>query len=187
MRFTRKRLAILGGVIAVAAAIAVPVALGATFYGTLSPGDATQTDRLFRDGVPSNCYNGKTDPGLFAGAGKLRDTRTFYNPTPKWQCVQVRLTHTNSPSAFNAFVQANAPFVAATPNANYLGDAGQSGSPEAFSFWAAPFSYFDVTVNEVYGPGVGISGYTLTVNIGNPAKLAPTFGSTPKPGAVDHR
>ncbi len=168
MRFTRKRLALLGGAVVLAAAIAVPVALSATFPGTLSITDDFQNDRLFRDGVPSNCWTAlpKANPGLLGDATlRNRDTRTFTNATPKAQCVHVFLTHQclDAPGGIpvNAFSQANAPFDPLDPSLNYLGDAGQSGganiappsfTAQHFSFVVPAFSSYDVTVAQVDNP-----------------------------------
>jgi hypothetical protein len=118
MRFTRKRLAVLGGAVVIAAALAVPVALGATFAGTLSFTDDFQNDRLFRDGLASNCYQSpivNQNPGIIGDATlRNRDTRAFSNATSKPQCVHVFLTHSclDAPGGLpvNAFAQANAPF-----------------------------------------------------------------------------
>jgi hypothetical protein len=196
MKFTRKRLALFGGVVAVAAAIAVPAAIAAVYPGSLGPGDTTQTDRLFRDGIPSNCFNGKANPGL-AGVGgvRSRDTRSFWNPTAKPQCVLVRLTHNcggADVNRVNAFSQANSTFVAADPSLNYLGDAGQSGGggpfpPQAFSFVVAPFQTFDVTVATVDIDLLNCASYLLTVQVGNPGLKGGPAAAAKWSMAVDHR
>lgn len=208
MRFTRKRLALLGGAVVLAAAIAVPVALSATFPGTLSITDDIQIDRLFRDGVPSNCWTAipKANPGLIGDATlRNRDTRTFTNATPKAQCVHVFLTHQclDAPGGIpvNAFSQANAPFDPLDPSLNYLGDAGQSGganvaglTAQHFSFVVPAFSSYEVTVAQVDDPLLTPCFYNLTVNAGVVSLLGPgtaagagVTAAKLNPAAVDHR
>jgi hypothetical protein len=201
MKFTRKRVAVLGGVIAVAAAIAVPAALAATYVGNLQVGDTTQTGRLFRDGIPSKCENGpKTNPGLVADAGvRSRDTRRFWNNSGRAQCVNVRLYHNcgpTDPSNVNAFVQANSVFVPADPSLNYLADAGQSGGGILFpaqrmSFVVGANQQFDVTVATVDADLLVCDNYRLVVNIGSVslqgASSAEGAVTAARGAAVDHR
>jgi hypothetical protein len=148
MRSRNKRLAVLGAVIATAAAVAVPVALAVTFSGSLSVTDAKQHDRLFRDGFPSGCH-GKANPGLI-GDGHTRpyDKYRLTNHSGS-TCVHVFLEH--ACGADDAFAQANSVFLASDPSAHYLGDAGQSGSPQSFSFPVHGGQSFDVVVAEVDG------------------------------------
>ena len=210
MRFSRKRLALLVGAVVLAAAVAVPVALGAKFPGTLSITDDFQNDRLFRDGVPSNCWTAvpKANPGIIGDATlRNRDTRAFTNATSKPQCVHVFLTHSclDAPGGLpvNAFSQANAPFDPLDPSLNYLGDAGQSGganiappsfTAQHFSFVVAPFSSYEVTVAQVDNPLLVPCFYNLTVNAGVASLQAPggagaagAWGARLNPATVDHR
>jgi hypothetical protein len=208
MRFTRKRLAVLGGAVVLAAALAVPVAFGAAFPGTLSSTDTVQTDRLFRDGIPSNCWTplSKANPGLFGdGLPRFYDARTFVNATPKFQCVHVFLMHTCldvSPGGIpiNAFSQANTVFDPADPSLDYLGDAGQSGGAnlsgagitrQHFSFVVGPFSNYDVTVSQVDWPIPPTCFYNLQVNAGVASLLGPSgagvTAARANARAVDHR
>jgi hypothetical protein len=89
--------------------------------------------------------------------------------------VQVRLEHLCDP--FNAFASASSAFVPSDPSAHYLGDAGDSGSPQNFSFSVPGGSHFDVVVAEVDG---GLHAlpcrYRLTVSI--PGQLSFTAGAT---------
>jgi hypothetical protein len=71
--------------------------------------------------------------------------------------MSVELSHDCGASAFS---QANSKFTPLNPSANYLGDAGQSGSPQSFSFTVGPGQSFDVVVSQV---DHGTCHYTLTV------------------------
>ena len=175
MTSTRKRLALLAGVIAVVAAIAVPVALAVTALGSLTDTDKTMTDRLFRDGVHSTCA-GTHNPGIF-GDGLA----SFTNGSEQTQCVHVFLS-TND-CGVEAFSQANGPFVPAAPSHNYLGDAGQSGSPQSFTFSVPAAQVYDVVVGQV-NPGPISCHYKLTVTIAG-AQQSPAGVKTFKAGATD--
>jgi hypothetical protein len=94
----------------------------------------------------------------------------------------------------NAFSQANQPFEALDPSANYLADAGQSGGgiffpPQHFSFVIGALQNFDVTVSQVDGPIPPACFYNLTVNIGTVSLQAASSASaaTTSRANVDHR
>ncbi len=119
VKITKRRLALLGALVAVAAALAAPAAFAGTTYinGSLSPGDTQQTDRLFRDGVPQglnnlnkyNLVNGlywlgqptpypylawgvPYNPGVIGDAeDRAVDVYSFWNATNQPQQVTVRL------------------------------------------------------------------------------------------------
>jgi len=180
MKSRSKRLAVLGAALAATAAVAVPVALAVTFSGTLSATDAKQHDRLFRDGFPSGCH-GKANPGLI-GDGHTRpyDRYRLTNHSGSGQCVHVFLEHR---CGFDdAFGQANSVFLPSDPSAHYLGDAGQSGSPQSFSFPVHGGQSFDVVVAEVDG---GLHAlpcpYRFTVTIGGHE----VFATSSATGATD--
>ena len=175
MKFRSKRLVVLGAVIATAAAVAVPVALSVTVNGFLSTSDPKQHDRLFRDGFPSGCHL-KANPGLFGdGHKRAYDKYGFTNTASTTKCVQVHLEHLCG--AENAFAQASHAFVPSDPSAHYIGDAGQSGSPQSFSFPVGAGRHFDVVVAEVDdGPHALPCRYRLTVSI--PGQLSFTTGAT---------
>lgn len=178
MRSSSKRLALIGAVLTGAIAIVVPGALAVTAAGTLSGTDTLMHGRLYRSGVPSTCQ-GKTNPGLMVTTGlRAFDRYTFTNTTSTKKIVHVFMQH--ACPGYDAFAQANAPFVRSDPSANYLGDAGQSGSPQSFSFPVAAGQTFDVVVGEVFPGGFPPPcPYWLTVQIGwvtqtvTPAALVP--------------
>jgi hypothetical protein len=183
MRSSTKRLAVLGGVLACAIAIVVPGALAVTDAGTLSGYDPTMHGRLFRDGVPSTCQ-GKANPGLYTSSGLYHfDKYTFTNTASTKKIAHVFMQHA-CPS-YDAFAQANAPFVHSNPSANYLGDAGQSASPESFSFPVAAGQTFNVVVGEVNPGGFPPPcTYWLTVQIGWVTQTV--TGAVGVPGATDN-
>jgi hypothetical protein len=175
MKFKGKRLVVLGAVIAAAVAVAVPVALAVTFGGTLSVTDPKQHDRLVRDDVPSTCH-GKANPGLI-GDGHIRpyDKYRLTNHGGA-QCVHVFLQHNCNP--FNAFSQANSTFIPTNPSLHYLGDAGQSASPQSYSFPVHGGQSFDVVVAEVDGGQHALPcPYRLTVTIGGQQTFVASSGS----------
>jgi hypothetical protein len=174
MKFRSKRLAVLAVAAVAVVAVAVPVALSVTFGGTLSPNDPKQHDRLVRDGFPSDCH-GKANPGLVGdGLSRSYDRYGFTNSAGTAKCVHVFLQHACSP--FNAFSQANSTFIATNPSANYLGDAGQSDSPQSYSFSVHGGHHFDVVVAAVDSDiHLLPCPYRLTVSI--PGQLSFTTSS----------
>jgi hypothetical protein len=209
---TRRRLAIVGLAAASMLAVAVPLALAGTSLtrGSLSTGDTQQTDRLFRDGVPSTCTSIKAFPGLFGDQStQSADAYGFWNATNQFQCVTVTLQHQCGPADvdnINAFAAAydDSSYDPTNPGAGWIGDAGQSGSPERFGIVVAPFQTFEVVVSTVedavvqpppeVGPeqvpaGTGCVSYTLTVRIGKTARTINVKTAKPKWkwSAYDHR
>jgi hypothetical protein len=171
MSFPRKRLAVLGAAIVIAGAVAVPLAFGATFVGFLNSADTQQVDRLFRDGTPSSTcdVHGKPNPGLWGDAGsRSYDRYHFTNTTTAAQCVRVTLQHNcgdgTGGTLVNAFTVAYSSFVPADPSANYLADAGQSGTPQSFMFRIGAGHSYDVVVSQVDFPLTHQCPYVLKVN-----------------------
>ena len=138
---------------------------GAPASGTgFTSASGLQTNRTLRNGVPSTCSVPKAAPGLSAGANLNYHAYTFTNSTSIAQCVTVTLASTIGSSLF-AVAYNNSGFVAATPGANYLADAGGSNSSTSFSFTAPPSQAFTVVVHEVATNGGTSAPYTLTVNL----------------------
>ena len=176
MMFSRKRLALVGAVIATVA-IAVPVAWSAvTATGTLSHFDKQEHNRLFRDGIgPQDCHGTKANPGIFDDGGAIRsyDKYTFTNTSTSQKCGHVVLNQlcfsSNLGGFVNAFAQANSPFVISDPSLNWLGDAGFSDPTQIFNFPVAAGQSFDVVVSNVDNEAEGASlpcPYALTVTLG---------------------
>lgn len=193
MRFTRKRLATLGGVVALAAAVVVPVALATNYAGSLVTFDQQMKGRLFRDGVASTCH-GKANPGLAENTGlRSYDRYRFQNSTNQTQCVHVFMKHNClvAGAKVNAFAQANTVFIPGDPSHNYLGDAGQSGSPpdfpaQSFSFSVSAGSPYDVVVGQVSHGSINCT-YNLNVTVGAGEDPTPLVATAVLKGAVDTR
>lgn len=172
MMFSRKRLALVGAVIA-AVAIAVPVALSAvTATGTLSHYDKKMHDRLFRDGFTQDCHGTKANPGIVDDGGATRsyDKYSFKNSATSSKCAHVQLIQACVNSlGDNALAVGYSSFNIADPSLNWLGDYGSSDVSQIFSFPVAAGQSFDVVVgavdNEAEG-GILPCPYALTVWIG---------------------
>lgn len=194
-KITRKRLAVFGATFAAVLAVAVPAAWAGTtlIQGSLSPGDTVQTDRLFRDGVPSTCNTFKFNPGLLGDAGlRSADAYTFWNATNQFQCVTVRLRTACGPIdpvGVNGFVVAyeGVGYNPLDPSLNWIADAGQSGQPMQFGVVVAPFETFQVVVSTVDVDLLNCNSYTLVVQIGKTARVTPNASGKFRPGAVDVR
>jgi hypothetical protein len=147
-----------------ATATATPSCTPIEINGTIDLSDPTQTDRLFRDGIPSTCDAPKTCPGPF-GDGLLHhyDAYTFTNTTGATQCVTVDI---NTACEGTNFIFATAYLDSFDPNnlcTNYLADEGSSPFPTApFSFNVDPGQTFVLVVAEVTADA-GCPAYTLTV------------------------
>jgi autotransporter-associated beta strand protein len=142
---------------------------GGTFFGSIAPGDATQTDRIFRTGVPSNCSSNKPCPGPFVAGAIRYDAYTFTNgPSPA--CVTVTL----APECGGGSIFSAAYLGSYTPGdfcLNYLADIAQSpGASGSYSFNVPASATFVVIVNEVTS-GTGCASYALAVNWDCPPRL----------------
>ena len=163
MSLKQKRFAVLGAAVVVAAAVAVPLAFGATAVGFLSPTDKKQHDRLTRTGDPSTCH-GKANPGLQGiDADFVYDKYTFTNTATTNKCVHVVLQH--GCHTFNAFAVAYSQFVPTNPSTNYRGDGSQSDTPQGFSFSVPAGHSYDVVVSEVFPPKTSSCPYLLQVSV----------------------
>jgi hypothetical protein len=164
-----------------------------TIRGSLSPGDTVQTDRLLRNGIPSDCSTTKTNPGLAGGATARRaDAYMFTNPKEnKAQCVNVTLQTACGPfdsTRTNGWATAysGVAYDPANPSAGWIGDPGDSTSPMRFSFIVEPGATFEVVVATVDTDVLNCHAYTLDVAFGKVPKPA-TTSAAPKPGGVDHK
>ena len=110
---------------------------GCTINGSLDPSDPTQSDRLFRSGIPQTCPPSTTCAIFGDPTPRHYDAYPFTNTTGATQCVTVNTD--------TACTGTNFTFVAAylgsfDPNnicTNWIGDSGSSpdvGVPAPFSF-----------------------------------------------------
>lgn len=122
----------------------------------------TQTGRLFRDGNPSTCAAAKANPGLGTTTTGARQYDAYVFTAASSGCVTVTLTTSNANLFSVAYTGAG--FVPATPNLNYLADAGGSNLVTTYAFNITAGQSFTVVVHEVNtGGGIGLN-YTLNVD-----------------------
>ena len=133
---------------------------GCTVNGVIDSSDPTETDRMFRDGIPSTCAAPKVCPGLLGdGLPRHYDSYTFTNTTGSTQCVTIDADAMTCTGANFIFLQAY--LGSFDPNnlcTNYLADIG--GSPNAtgsFSFDLDDGQTVVIVVNEV-DPDAGCAG-----------------------------
>jgi len=136
--------------------------------------DPTQSDRLFRDGVPSNC-NGKACAGPFGSGTRNYKTFKFTNAGGSSACVTVTMngacTGSNAGSVETVAYLGSTytPPTSGTICNNYLGDAGVSvggaGTPSSatFSFTVPAQSDFIIVANTV-DPGTNCTQFSGTVS-----------------------
>jgi hypothetical protein len=134
--------------------------------GVIDTGDPTQTDRLFRDGIPSTCAIPKVCPGVLGdGLPRHYDSYTFTNTTGATQCVNVGV---NTDCAGTNAIFTTAYLGSFDPSnlctKNYLADIGGSPNPTgSFSFTLDDGQTVVLVVNEV-DPDAGCAAYTMTVD-----------------------
>ena len=153
---------------------------GCVINGSIDTGDPTQTDRLFRSGIPQTCPASTTCAIFGDPTPRHYDSYTFTNTTGASQCVTV---DTNTACTGTNFVFIGAylgSFDPANICTNWIGDSGSSPNPDQpFSFNVDDGQTFVVVVSEVT-PDAGCPGYTLTVT---PATIC-GGGGTPTPTAT---
>ncbi len=118
----------------------------------------TQVNRINRNGVVSACGTTKPFPGTITAASRTFDSYTF--TACQATCLNVQLSSGNG---VNLFESAYSPsFVPSNIATNYQGDAGLSGTAQAFSINTAASTPYTIVVNDVPGTSAG-SSYTLQV------------------------
>jgi len=138
-----------------------------TVTGSLAPGDTTQTGRMGRNAVASNCCITKACPGAIAGdtAQHAYDLYTFTNAAPITVCATITTTTTcvNNPNQIITVAYLNS-FNPANLCTNYLGDPGGSPAPtNSFSVNVPAGGTLVINVQEITAGG-GCSSYSVTVS-----------------------
>jgi hypothetical protein len=139
---------------------------GCTVTGTIDSRDPTETDRMFRDGIPSTCAAPKVCPGVLGdGLPRHYDSYTFTNSTGSTQCLTVDVDAMTCTGTNFIFLQAYlGSFDPSNLCTNYLADIGGSpNSTGSFSFNLDDGQTVVIVVNEV-DPDAGCVGYSLTVS-----------------------
>lgn len=129
--------------------------------GTIETGDPTQSGRL-KNGQASSCQAPKAVPDLQAPVQARRfDSYTLKNRSTAAACVTISLTPNAAGAALSAAAYVTA-FDPANPQANYLGDSGNTGAGATGTFGVnvPALSNFVVVVTEVGGAG---GAYALSV------------------------
>jgi hypothetical protein len=160
---------------------------GCTVTGSIDLSDPTQTDRLFRSGIPQTCPASTTCAIFGDPTPHHYDAYTFTNTTGAPQCVTV---DTNTACTGTNFVFIAAYLGSFDPTnicTNWIGDSGSSPNPEqAFSFDVNDGDTFVLVVSEVT-PEAGCPAYTMTITpqsiCGGGASPTPTPSPTCPPGS----
>jgi hypothetical protein len=143
--------------------------------GSIAAGDPTQTGRVTRDGVPSDC-NGKAYPGPNdLNAGRRYDAYTFTNTNATAACINVTFTGTIAGLESVAYLNSYNP---ADISQNYIGDLGviyAANTTASYSFSVPAGATFVVVVHETTANGPANS-YTLTVGCTTAPPPFPTPG-----------
>jgi hypothetical protein len=131
--------------------------------GSIDTGDPTQTDRLFRSGIPQTCPASTTCAVLGDGQPRHYDSYTFTNTTGTTQCVNI---DTNTACTGTNFIFTGAylgSFDPANICTNWIGDSGSSPNPDQpFQVNVDNGQTLVVVVSEVT-PDAGCPGYTVTI------------------------
>jgi N-acetylneuraminic acid mutarotase len=159
-----------------------PACTPIVFEGSIDGSDPTQTDRMFRDGVPATCDAPKVCPGPFGdGQQHHYDSYTITNNTGASACVSVDASTSCVGTNYIFLVAYNGSFNPADLCENYLADQGGSPDPSTppgpFSFDMADGQTVVIVVSEVTADA-GCPDYTVTVSNlcsggGGPCTLQP--------------
>lgn len=158
--------------------VSSPAGADVLLNGSITAADPTQSGRIIRNQVASDCLAAKPNPGPF-GDALLRHYDLYDFTAPAGSCVTVSLTVLSGggPNGLHPVVYSPS-FGPALPAQNYLADPGVSaleGGTVSFSFLAPASGSFVLVVHEAQ-PNVGGS-YTLQVtgaNVAGPDATPPT-------------
>jgi N-acetylneuraminic acid mutarotase len=150
--------------------------------GSIDTSDPTQTDRLFRSGIPQTCPASTTCAIFGDPTPHHYDAYTFTNTTGSTQCVHI---DTNTACTGTNFIFIGAYLGSFDPSNicnNWIGDSGSSPNPDqAFDVDVDNGQTLVVVVSEV-APDTGCPAYTLTVTGlcgGGTPSPTPTVTATP--------
>jgi hypothetical protein len=139
---------------------------GCQVTGAIDTGDPTQTDRLFRSGIPQTCP-ATTSCAIFGDpTPRHYDEYTFTNTTGAPQCVTVDTDTACTGTNFIFIAAYLGSFDPANICTNWIGDSGSSpdiGVPAPFSVDLDDGQTVVIVVSEVT-PDAGCPGYTVTVS-----------------------
>ncbi len=147
-----------------AAIMGIPGCEGVPIPGTIDLNDLTQTNRLFRDGVPDTCAAPGTCGAPIAGTYHY-DLYTFRNYDAITQCVTVSVDTTCSGTNFiyaGSYIGGFNPASICTNNIASIGSSPDGTAPQIMSFDVPAATNVDIVVAEVTA-SAGCPAYTLTV------------------------
>src|SRR6266545_5125696 len=153
--------------------------------GSITDTDPTQTDRLFRSGIPQTCPSSNVCAIFGDPTPHHYDAYTLTNTTGATQCVNI---DTNTACTGTNFIFTAAYLGSFDPNnicTNWIGDSGFSPNPEqAFQVDVDNGQTIVIVVSEVT-PNAGCPAYTVTVTgICGGATPTPTATATFTPTAT---
>ena len=136
---------------------------GCVVSGSIDTGDPTQTDRLFRSGVPQTCPPTTTCATFGDGLPRHYDEYTFTNTTGSTQCVTVDTDTACTGTNFIFIASYLGSFDPANICTNWIGDSGSSPNSGAspYQFNLDDGQTVVIVVSEVT-PDAGCAGYTVT-------------------------
>ncbi len=134
--------------------------------GSITNSDSTETSRMGRNGLASDC-SGKACPGALGTGTRHYDSYSFTNTAPGPRCIKATLTPSCLPASDgNVFSVAYlTSFDAVNLCTNYIGDIGTSpldGSSGSYEFTVPSGDTFIVIVNESTA-GAGCTNYSLSI------------------------
>src|SRR6266542_2218515 len=131
--------------------------------GSITDTDPTQTDRLFRSGIPQTCPSSNSCAIFGDPTPHHYDAYTLTNTTGATQCVNI---DTNTACTGTNFIFTAAYLGSFDPNnicTNWIGDSGFSPNPDqAFQVSVDNGQTIVIVVSEVT-PNAGCPAYTVTV------------------------
>jgi hypothetical protein len=183
------KVALLAGLVVCAIGLLPAPGAAAQFFsatGSITSGDPTQTDRLFRDSTSSTCAAPKASPGVIGdGLQRHYDLYKFRSLVLDTQCVTVTLDAMTCVDTNFIFSAAYQPAFSPTNiQHNYLADPGSSPNPGgSYSFNVAGGDRFAVDVNEVTA-NAGCAAYGIQLASDKPwANTPPKIIGTPTVGS----
>jgi Fungalysin metallopeptidase (M36) len=131
-----------------------------TFTGSNDATDATQTGRVYRNGIIAACGSVKPFDSFYDNSTRYYDSYTITNTTSSSQCINVSLTGTNTTNLY--FTMYSGSFNPASISTNFIGDPGASNDPMLASQTIAAGATLTIVVHNVE-IGLAAGAYTLTV------------------------
>jgi hypothetical protein len=153
--------------------------IGATYTGSITNTDLTQTSRIITVGLaPSTCAAPRACPGQDTSVTDQHhyDSYTYQNTTGAAQCVTVRLSPSCSNNALSSVAYLGT-YDPANKCTNYIADGARGGPQNIYSF-SLPAGQTAVVIVFEHNGGIGCEAYTLSINPCTTAGGTPTVGAS---------